>query len=145
MGDGLVFDLDLESIRWSAKCIHDHFGTEKNPDVSVFEMAVQLLEGERSLLDLPALLVIQRDTQIYAVDNRLLYVLRMYRDIKTYQTGVIQKSFNSAPEKMMVTCQLCSSHECPQFTTQNGGVSVEVERPTSIQYGETWLGSSNQS
>ena len=137
MGDGLVFELDLESIRWSAKCIHDHFGTEKNPDVSVFEMVVQLLEGRRALLDLPALLVIQRDTQIYAVDNRLLYVLRMYRDI--------QKSFNSAPEKMMVTCQLCSSHECPQFTTQNGGVSVEVERPTSIQYGETWLGSSNQS
>ena len=54
MGDGLVFELDVESIRWSAKCIHDHFGTEKNPDVSIFEMAVQLLEGRRALLDLPA-------------------------------------------------------------------------------------------
>ena len=140
MGDGLVFELDLESIRWSAKCIHDHFGTEKNPDVSIFEMAVQLLKGERKLSDLPALLVIQRDTQIYAVDNRLLYVLRMYKDIKDHQRGI-----HSAPEKVVVTCQLCSSHECPQFTTQNGGVSVEVERPTSIQYGETWLGSSNQS
>ena len=137
MGDGPVFDLDLESIRWSAKCIHDHFGTETNPDVSIFEMAMQLLKGERKLSGLPVLLIIQCETEYYAVNNRLLFVLVMYRDI--------QKSFNSAPDKMMVTCKLCSSHECPQFTTQNGGVSVELERPTSIQYGETWLGSSNQS
>ena len=137
MGDGPVFDLDLESIRWSAKCIHDHFGTETNPDVSIFEMAMQLLKGERKLSGLPVLLIIQHGTDFYAIDNKLLSVLVMYRDI--------QKSFNSAPEKMMVTCQLCSPQECPQFTTQNGGVSVELERPTSIQYGETWLGSSNQS
>ena len=137
MGDGLVFDLDLESIRWSAKSIHDHFGTEKNPDVSICEMAMQLLKGERNWSDLPALLIIQRGTEFYAIDNRLLSVLVMYRDI--------QKSFNSAPERTMVTCKLCSPQECPQFTTQNGGVSVELERPTSIQYGETWLGSSNQS
>ena len=137
MGDGLVFDLDLESIRWSAKCIHDHFGTEKNPDVSIFEMAMQLLKGERKLSDLPALLIVQRETEFYAVNNRLLSVLVMYRDI--------QKIYNSAPDKVMVKCKLCSPHECPQFTTQNGGVSVELERPTSIQYGETWLGSSNQS
>ena len=137
MGDGPVFDLDLESIRWSAKCIHDHFGTETNPDVSIFEMAMQLLKGERKLSDLPALLIVQRETEFYAVNNRLLSVLVMYRDI--------QKIYNSAPDKVMVKCKLCSPHECPQFTTQNGGVSVELERPTSIQYGETWLGSSNQS
>ena len=102
MGDGLVFDLDLESIRWSAKCIHDHFGTETNPDVSIFEMAMQLLKGERKLSGLPVLLIIQCETEYYAVNNRLLFVLVMYRDI--------QKSFNSAPDKMMVTCKLCSSH-----------------------------------
>ena len=137
MGDGPVFDLDLESIRWSAKSIHDHFGTEKNPDVSICEMAMQLLKGERKLSDLPALLIVQCETEFYAVKNRLLSVLVMYRDI--------QKIYNSAPDKVMVKCKLCSPHECPQFTTQNGGVSVELERPTSIQYGETWLGSSNQS
>ena len=137
MGDGPVFDLDLELIRWSAKSIHNHFGTEKNPDVSICEMAMQLLKGERKLSDLPALLIVQRERQFYTVNNRLLSVLVMYRDI--------QKIYNSAPDKVMVKCKLCSPHECPQFTTQNGGVSVELERPTSIQYGETWLGSSNQS
>ena len=102
MGDGPVFDLDLESIRWSAKSIHDHSGTEKNPDVSICEMAMQLLKGERKLSGLPVLLIIQCETEYYAVNNRLLFVLVMYRDI--------QKSFNSAPDKMMVTCKLCSSH-----------------------------------
>ena len=123
--------LNIEDIRFSAGSVRDHFGgTDPDPDISIFEMAVAIVLNEKKVNDF-LIDVVEYKNHFYAAnneDNECLYMLKVYNDIK-------KQTWDVRPEHFRVRCKLVE--EQIEFTTKNCGQSADLKRPTHISFAAT--------
>jgi len=113
--------MNVEDLRWSHDKIYDHFSDKR----SVYELVVQLLLSEVNVEDIPPLDVVDIDSNMFSLSNRRLFAIRTYKRILS----------RFWPQwSVFVPVRISETASGKAFTTGNQGTSVELTRPTRIDF-----------